>query len=141
MQQISEDFAKEQLRHEKANAETNLNELLKHDKNKVGDLVVCHYQFHVGIGYAKVIKIFDCEKGREVEEYGPVIKHHGDNNSKLDITVQILGYDLRLWCNLGEDISEDTSLPSSFGKVLDANFLGRQEQCRRPMLHHRAGVS
>lgn len=36
MQQISEDFAKEQLRHEKANAETNLNELLKHDKNKVG---------------------------------------------------------------------------------------------------------
>ena len=35
MQQISEDFAKEQLRHEKANAETNLNELLKHDKNKV----------------------------------------------------------------------------------------------------------
>ena len=62
---------------------------------KVGDLVVCHYQFHVGIGYAKVTKIFDCEKGREVEEYGPVIKHHGDNNSKLDITVQILGYDLR----------------------------------------------
>lgn len=36
MQQISEDFAKEQLRHEKANAETNLNNLLKHDKNKVG---------------------------------------------------------------------------------------------------------
>ena len=36
MQQISEDFAKEQLRQKKANAETNLNNLLKHDKNKVG---------------------------------------------------------------------------------------------------------
>ncbi len=62
---------------------------------KVGDLIVCHYQYHVGIGYGKVTKIFDRGEGREVEEYGPVIKHCGDNSSKLDITVQILGYDLR----------------------------------------------
>ena len=64
------------------------------EKLKVGDLVACHYDYHSGIGYAKVIKILDCKNNTEVQEYGPVITGNGDLNSKLDITIKIIGHDL-----------------------------------------------
>lgn len=62
---------------------------------KVGDLIVCHYDYHTGIGYAKVLKIFELRLKREYQEYGPIITGMGDANSKLEVTVQLLGYDLR----------------------------------------------
>ena len=62
---------------------------------KVGDLVVCHYDYHTGIGYGKVLKLYELRTQREYQEYGPIITGMGDANSKLEVTVQMLGYDLR----------------------------------------------
>jgi len=65
------------------------------DKIKIGDLVVCRYDHNIGVAYGKVLKIFDINNGIEVEGYVPVITGWGDKNSKLEITLKIVGYDLR----------------------------------------------
>lgn len=62
---------------------------------KIGDLVLCHYSYHTGIGYGKVLKIVDRKTQEEYQSYGPVITGWGEKNSRLDITLQIVGYDMR----------------------------------------------
>lgn len=77
---------------------------------KVGDLVVCNYDYHTGIGYGKVIRLYGLTDQREYQEYGPIITGRGDANSKLEITVQMVGYDLRDGDNeddLGEIVEID----------------------------------
>lgn len=89
---------------------------------KVGDLVACRHHYHTGIGYGKVLKIYDFIHKQEHQEYGPVITGHGDRNSKLEITVQILGYDLRGGDNeddLGELVEVDEV------KVMDPHYVYR----------------
>ena len=62
---------------------------------KIGDFVVCDSQQTItGAGYGKVIKLYDITKGLEVEHYENIITGRGDKNSKLEITVKIIGYDL-----------------------------------------------
>lgn len=77
---------------------------------KVGDLVVCHYDYHTGIGYGKVLKLYEFITKREYQEYGPVITGRGDANSKLEITIQMLGYDLR-----------DGDNESDLGEIVELN--------------------
>jgi hypothetical protein len=77
---------------------------------KIGDLVSCHYRYHVGIGYGRVLKIVDRKTKQECQEYGPIITGRGDENSRLDITIQFVGYDLRdgdMESDLGEIIEID----------------------------------
>lgn len=66
---------------------------------KVGDLVVCNLlanrEYRTGIGYGKVLKLYELRTQREYQEYGPIITGKGNANSKLEVTVQMLGYDLR----------------------------------------------
>ena len=89
---------------------------------KVGDLVVCSYNHHTGIGYGKVLKIYDFINKQEYQEYGPVITGHGDRNSKLEITVQILGYDLRDGDN-EDDLGELVEVNEV--KVMDPHYVYR----------------
>lgn len=77
---------------------------------KVGDLVSCHHGYRVGIGYGKVLKIVDRSTKQEFQEYGPIITGRGDKNSRIDITIQYVGYDLRdgdMEHDLGEIIEVD----------------------------------
>jgi hypothetical protein len=77
---------------------------------KIGDLVSCHYGYHVGIGYGRVLKIVDRKTKQEHQEYGPIITGRGDENSRLDITIQFVGYDLRygdMETDLGEIVEID----------------------------------
>jgi hypothetical protein len=61
---------------------------------KIGDFVVCDSQHTItGIGYGKVIKLFDITSKLEVESYENIITGRGDKNSKLEITVKLIGYD------------------------------------------------
>lgn len=62
---------------------------------KIGDFVVCDSQQTItGAGYGKVIKIFDITNNLEVDSYENIITGRGDKNSKLEITVKVIGYDL-----------------------------------------------
>lgn len=77
---------------------------------KVGDLVSCHYGYRIGIGYGKVLKIVDRKTKEEFQEYGPIITGRGDKNSRIDITIQFVGYDLRdgdMEGDLGEVVEID----------------------------------
>jgi hypothetical protein len=89
---------------------------------KVGDLVSCHYGYHVGIGYGKVLKIVDRKTKKEHQEYGPIITGRGDKNSKIDVTIQFVGYDMRdgdMEDDLGEIVLVDEI------KVLDPHDIYR----------------
>lgn len=81
------------------------------EKLKIGDLVVCSYDCYTGrIGYGKVIKLYELITQREYQEYGPIITRSDNTNFKLEITVQIVGYDLREDYNeydLGEIVEVD----------------------------------
>lgn len=92
------------------------------EKLKVGDLVICHYGYHVGIGYAKVLKIFDKKTKKEFQEYGPVITGRGDENSKLEITVEIVGYDLTEHNN-EYDLGEIVEVKEI--RILDSHYIYR----------------
>ena len=87
---------------------------------RVGDLVVCDYNYH--ISYAKILKIYELRAKREYEEYGPVITGLGDANSKLDITVQILAHDLRDGDNF-DDVGELVMVDET--KIVTANEVYR----------------
>lgn len=86
---------------------------------KVGDMVLCHHSYHTGIGYGKVIKIVNRNTKEEFQEFGPLITGRGDNNSKIDVTIKIVGYDLRDGDNeddLGEIVEiEDTRIVDAHG--------------------------
>ena len=89
---------------------------------KVGDLVSCHYGYHIGIGYGKVLKITDRNTKKEYHEYGPVITGYGDKNSRIDVTIQMVGYDMRdgdMEDDLGEIVLVDEI------KVLDPHEIYR----------------
>lgn len=75
------------------------------EKLKIGDLVSCYYKIHCGIGYAKVLEITDKVTGESYQEYGPIIVGRGDKNSKINIKLQYVGYDL-LDGNMENDLSE-----------------------------------
>ena len=64
------------------------------EKLKVGDFVCCFYSFRTGTAYGKVLKIHDLNNNIDCDEYGPIITGRGDENSKLKVTVKILGYDM-----------------------------------------------
>lgn len=89
---------------------------------KVGDLVSCHYGYRVGIGYGKVLKIVDRKTKEEHQEYGPIITGRGDKNSKIDITIQFVGYDLRDG-DMEDDLGEIVEIGDV--KVLDPHEVYR----------------
>jgi len=92
------------------------------DNLKVGDLVVCQYGYHVGIGYAKVLKIVDLKTDKEHQEYGPIITGHGKRNSKLNITIQYVGYDMRDGDN-EDDLGEIVEVEEV--RILDPHYIYR----------------
>lgn len=98
---------------------------------KVGDLVCCHHSFHVGIGYGKVLKIVNRETKQEYQEYGPIITGYGDKNSKLNVTVQYVGYDMTHHYNeddLGEIVEVDEVRildPHSIYRIVDEEMISK----------------
>jgi len=98
---------------------------------KIGDFIACHYEYHVGIGYAKVLRIVDRKTKQLHQEYGPIITGRGDENSKIDIVVQYVGYDMRNGDNeddLGDIIEVDNQTildPHQVYRVIDEEMISK----------------